>query len=213
MRQQELRCIHRHSPDTHPNCFKKGLIKREDWWRNKTIAYFDIETSGFDANTGYMLSWCIKYRDEARVREATITREEILNYEFDRRIVEELVEEMKNIDILVTFWGTGFDNKYSRSRAVFYGLDFPEFGTIYHWDLFYYAKRIFKLSRKSLAVVCAFFGIEGKNHVDLKIWMLAKHGHKKSLKYVIDHNREDVKILQELHDKMWPYAKWIRKSI
>lgn len=213
MKQQELRCIHRHSIDTHPSCFRKGLLKREDWWRNKTIAYFDIETTDFSADVGFMLSWCLKYRDKAKVVESVITKDEILSFDFDKRVVKELLDELENIDILVTFWGTGFDIKFARTRALGHGYAFPKFGEMYHWDLFYYARRLFKFSRKSLEKACAFFGIEGKNHFDLKIWTLAKYGDKKSLSYIIDHNREDVKILQELHDRMWPYAKWIRKSI
>jgi uncharacterized protein YprB with RNaseH-like and TPR domain len=213
MTKKELRCIHRHTIETHPNCFRKGLIKREDWWHDKRIGYFDIEASNLDANWGFVLSWCIKYRDEDKIVSDIISQEEIYNMTFDKRVMKTLIEELENVDILVTYYGTGFDIPYIRTRALLWDYEFPEFGSIYHWDLYYKVRSKLKLSSNSLGSATKFFGIEGKTHLSPDWFMKAKYGHKKALKELLHHNEEDVLILQRLHDKLWKHSKWIRKSI
>jgi len=209
----EIRCIHRHTEATHPNCFKKGLIKRTDWWRNKTIAYLDIETTGFHADIGIMLTWCIKYQNKATIVYGRITKQEIFDGEYDKRIVAELLDELENVDIVVTFYGSGFDIPFLRPRAFYHGFEFFEFGSKYHWDLFFYCRRLFKLTRKSLDNITAFLGIEGKTHLKPRIWAEARYGQKKELDEVLNHNMEDVIILEKLHNRIWSQAKWQRTSL
>lgn len=210
---KELRCVHRHTIDTHPSCFRKGLIKRADWWRNRTIAYLDIETTAFQADIGLILTWCLKYRGDKKIRFGRITKTELFDGTYDRRIVEELLEELNNVDIVVTYYGKGFDLPFLRSRVMGYGMHFPAMHTIIHWDLYYYCKRLFKLTRKSLDRITGFLGIEGKTHLDIRIWAKARYGQKKELDYVMNHNLEDVKILEDLHDKVWDQVQWQRTSI
>jgi len=209
----ELRCIHRHGPDTHPNCFRKGLVRRSDWWRNSRIGYLDIETSDLKADFGIMLSWCIKPRGVNKVFRDVITRDQIFNYEFDRAITQSLIDEMNNYDILVTYYGTGFDIPYIKTKGLYWDIPFPPFGTVYHWDLYYYCKRIFKTSRKSLDRITNYLGIKGKTHVDPEHWFKGAYGDKTALKYILDHNVEDVKILEQLHDRVWEYGKWKKTSL
>lgn len=210
---KELRCIHRHTIETHPNCFRTGLIKRDDWWHDKRIAYFDIEASDLSANWGMMLSWCIKYRGDNKIREGAITKKEVFDYKFDKRITEELMEELKNVDILVTYYGTGYDIPFTRTRALFHGLEFPAFGSMHHWDLYYKVRSKIKTHRKSLEVVTKFFGIEGKTHLEPQMLFKAQYGDKEAMKQLLHHNREDVIILERLHDLLWSHSKWIRTSI
>lgn len=210
---KELRCIHRHSIHTHPNCFRKGLIKREDWWRDKTIAYFDIEASDLMANWGLMLTWCLKYRGDENIRDGVITKKEIFDYKYDKRILGELLEELNNVDILVTYYGTGFDIPFVRTRALYYGYEFPAYGSMYHWDLFYKVRSKLKTHRKSLEVVTKYYGIEGKTHLEPEMMFNAQYGHPKALKELLHHNQEDVIILEKLHNILWSHSKWIRTSI
>ena len=63
---RELRCIHRHTIEEHPQCFAKGRIKWPDdrtfekltenpWYQypEYSIAYFDIETDGLFVAIGH----------------------------------------------------------------------------------------------------------------------------------------------------------------
>ena len=208
-----LRCIHRHTIEEHPNCFRKGLIKRTDWWFDKTIASLDIETTHLDANWGCMLTWCLKYLNDPKIRHGVIKREELFNGTYDKRILNELMEELENVDILMTYYGTGFDIKFLRTRCMFFDIAFPSFGSIYHWDLYYKVRSKMKLHRNSLAVATKFLGIHGKTPLSGPLLMAARYGEPKALKEILHHNVEDVKITEALYKRLAKHAKWIKKSI
>lgn len=213
------RCIHRHTKRTHPACFAKGIVKdsaeeKLPWYEDGCkIGYLDIETAnGFSADFGMMLSWCIKEKG-GKITSDVITKAELFSYRFDRRIVQSLCRELKKYDIIVTYYGTMFDIPYTRAKALHYGFDFPEYGDLYHFDLFYLVKSKLKLSRKSLDRACSYLGIEGKTHLDADTWIRASYGDKKALKYVLEHNEFDVDILEKLHDRLIGHRKWIKKSL
>ncbi len=52
-----------------------------------------------------------------------------------------------------------------------------------------------------------------KNHLSSEEWMFARIGEPKAVEIMIEHNIEDVKILEELHDVLAPYRRWIRNSL
>jgi uncharacterized protein YprB with RNaseH-like and TPR domain len=215
MEPSEFRCIHRHSKETHPNCFRRGVIKDFQWWKDKDIklAFFDIETTDFKANAGFVTCWVIKYRGKKKIYGSRIKREEIYNETFDKRVVADLVEELKNVDVLVSYYGTRFDIPFVRSRAFAHNLYFPPYGTIYHFDLYYRARSLLQLHRNSLDAVTRHLDIPGKTHPHIDEWMSARYGNPKTLKFVWDHCVADVKILEELFYKLEDYSKWTKRSI
>lgn len=196
---------------------KSSPIKqpRKLWYRQQglKIGFLDIETSNLEANAGFVISWCLKVRGEKKPREAIITTREIHGLTFDKRILEELREQLEDVDIIVTYYGTGFDIPYLRTRFMRWGLEFPEYGTIYHFDLYYKVRSLLRLHRNSLAAACAFFGIHGKTNLDMEQWFTARVGDPKTLKYVIEHNRQDVIILEKLFSKLEQFSKWTRRSV
>jgi uncharacterized protein YprB with RNaseH-like and TPR domain len=191
-----------------PEAFRKKL-----WYEGLKIGHLDIETSNFDADAGFMLSWCLKVTGEDKVRGAIVKKAELLDGRFDRRIVKALIDSLRDLDVVTTFWGTGFDIPFTRSRALWWAIPFPEYAALYHWDLFYTCRSLFKLHRKSLDAVTTFLGIAGKTHLDLSIWNRARYGDPKALKYVYEHNTQDVLILEKLFERVKHFKKWTRKSI
>ena len=208
----EPRCIHRHTIKTHPNCFRKGLIKY-NWWADKKIAYLDIETSDLKADFGIVLSWCLKYKDNKHIYSGVITRKDIESGTFDKRIIKDLLEELENVDVVCTYYGTYFDVPFLRTRSERWRLDFPKYGYIYHWDLYFKAKMLFATHRKSLGVITHFLGIEGKTPLDPEIWFIARYGDAKALREILGHNEQDVIILEKLHKRIEDYTKWAKKSL
>ena len=224
---EELRCYHRHTIQEHPQCFAKGLIKynfKDDreferltgikWYNYPPyrIGYLDIETDGLRADFGTTLSYAIKEKDGDIVTNV-ITKKELFNGVYDKRLVAECIEELKKYAIIVTYNGTRFDVAWLRTKALHYGLDFPGYGELYHFDLYYTAKSKLCLSRKSLANVCDYLGIEGKTDISKEDWRKAKYGDPVALEEVVRHNIPDVKILEDLHNKLDFVRKWIRTSI
>lgn len=176
------------------------------------MGFLDIETSSLKANAGFILTWALKDRG-GKIAHSRITKDEIWEGEFDKRLCDELIKELHKYDIISTYYGTGFDVPFARTRCIYWGLDFPSYGSIYHFDLLYRVRRLLKLHRNSLEAATRFFEIEGKNHVHMGDWQKAAYGDKKALDYVMDHNIEDVKILERLFDKLEDYSKWTKRSI
>lgn len=204
------RCRHRHLYSTHPNCFKKEILQKDGELKE---GYLDIESTGFEANFHHILSYVIKYRGEDKYEKGIITKADLESGEFDKRLCKKLIKDLNKFDVIYTYYGTGFDIPFMRSRCLHFGLEFPEFGTLQHKDIYYITKRLLKLHRYSLASATHFLGIEGKNHVLGKKWMLARLGDKKALDYVMYHNILDCDILEKLHDKLMGYHKLTTGSV
>lgn len=235
---QIIRCIHRHTIEEHPSCFAKGLVKESDksslpWFMRdgSKVGYLDIETDGLRADFSTMLSWCIKEKG-GKVFSDVITKKELFEETIDpdKRLIKSIVDEMKKYKIIVTYYGTRFDIPYIRTKALRYGINFPSYeiftdltkkGTevirikpeLIHWDIFYTVKQKLNLSSKSLDNTCDYLGISGKTPLDKNVWRKAKYGNKEALKEVLVHNKGDVEILEQLHDKLISFAKWEKKGI
>ena len=201
------KCVHGHTYLEHPNCY---LLEKN---KDKKIGYLDIETGGFKANFDYMLTWCIKTLGKEEYYFDVISREDILSYTFDKNILKELINGLKNYDTIVTYYGTKFDIPFIRTRAMMNKLDFLPFGAVQHKDCYYMVRNKMSLHRNSLDSACAALGIKGKNHIKGNYWMRAVIGDQDALAYVLDHNKKDCLILEKLHKKLMAYVKDTTKSI
>jgi len=222
---KEIKCIHRHTINDHPKCFAKGLVKYKDdrqfeketglgWYNypDYRIGYFDIESDGLFADFGTMLTWCIKEKG-GKITYDIIEKEDLFNGLADYNLTKSLINEIRKYKIICTYYGTGFDFPFLRAKALHYGLDFPGYGDIYHFDLYYVARDKLRLTRKSLDNVCDYLKIEGKTQIDKDAWRKAKYGDPVALQEVLSHNSGDVVILEELHNKLESFRKWTRRSI
>jgi len=227
---KKLLCKHRHTIETHPNCFVSEALDEKQlsklakergipWYQlpEYRIGYIDIETIGeLAADTGVMVSWAIKEKG-GEVRTDISKPKEMLRIDGEKRIIESLLNEMRRYKILVGYYSgsTHFDIPYIRAKALHYGLDFPEFGSIYHFDLYNIVKSRLKLRNNRLATVCEYLGITEKNQSphDIEIWRRAKYGDPDALKFILMHNIEDVIATEKVHDKLQPFGKWTKTSI
>jgi len=175
--------------------------------------FFDIETSqaGRGAgNFGIMYSWAIKVGGKDQVY-YDVLRERTLKDE--ARIVLSLVAALRRFDMIYTWYGTGHDFPVARSRSEAHHIPFPEYLELYHVDLYYIFRRLFKLHSNRLAAAAEFFGIEGKTPLDPSVWVDASFGKKSALRYILKHNIGDVQILEQVHKMIRPYYKGTKRSI
>jgi len=187
--------------------------KLKHWLDYEHAIILDVETTDFSADIGIMLSWAIKPVG-GKVISDVITREELFNGQLDRRICKSLVAELEKADAVITYFGTGFDNVFLRTRCLILGIDFPAYGTIYHYDVYYTAKSKLKLHSKRLDSVAKALGCESqKSPVDISVWQKARWGDKNALGYVLEHNELDVHVLEEVYNKLRDFVKVTRKSI
>jgi uncharacterized protein YprB with RNaseH-like and TPR domain len=220
-----------------------GYYRRQDWLSGAKWGYFDIETTGFKANFGHMLSWAmyvpntvgseyaytrtapltydlgngygeVDAHENGEVFYDVITRGEAIDpKKFDKRITKSLLKAIDSVDIVVGYYSTRFDVPFVRTRALYHGLRFPGHQEKIHLDLYYRVRSLLKLGRNTLDQATSFFGIEGKNHVRGDIWNAARVGDQEALTYVLNHNVEDVQILAELHNKIGGFRQIPRRSL
>lgn len=188
----------------HPSLKTQPMELRE--------GYLDIETSQAGRGAGewgIVYSWALKERG-GKVR-SDVMRERSLKEE--RRILVSLIRELKDFDMVYTWYGTGHDIPILRTRALKHGLKFPEYMELYHTDLLYVCRHRFKLTSNRLAHVCEFFGIPDKTPLDPDIWVRASFGDKKAFAYIHAHNIGDVVALEKVHERLEPFYRGVRRSI
>ena len=203
------RCVHNHKYCEHPNCF----IKEQN--HEPRIGFLDIETNGFNANFHIMGSYAIKVAGEDKVYGRAITPKELSSKDLDKKIVKELVKDLLKFDKVVTYYGTYFDLPFIRTRALAHNIeDFPIYGLLHHTDIYFLVKAKLKLAKRSLHQVCNLLGIEGKDHVEGRIWQRAFiNRNAKDMAEIFDHNKRDVLVLEKVFEKLIRYSRNTKKSI
>lgn len=201
-------CKHRHTYLAHYNCY---LTEHPN--EGEQIGFFDIETSNLDANYGIMFSYCIKPAGKREITGRLITSKE-LKKDLDKEVCKQLLIDISKFDKLVGYYSTKFDIPFIRTRCIRHGLEFPEYGQLFHKDVYYIIRNKFKLHRNRQEIACRFLlGKTEKTHLLPETWMRAMQGDKKSLQYIYDHNKRDVRDLERLYNKVINFHLPSNKSI
>lgn len=154
---------------------------------------WDLETSHLKANFAQILTGAVK---EYGGKTKLFLRDNLPSSD-DRKILKDIRDELEEFDIIVTYYGLGFDLKMLNSRLRHFGM--KPLSRKLHLDLYPVCKRIFNTHRKSLMAITEFLGIEGKGRVIPEDWVQAAYdGNKTALKKIGQHNTEDVEVLEEL---------------
>jgi uncharacterized protein YprB with RNaseH-like and TPR domain len=177
------------------------------------VGYLDIEASNLNADFGIMLSWYIKTRGKNEYKYAVITKKELFSYQFDKRIVKELLEAIREYDVLYVHWGKDrrYDIPFIRTRALVNHHEdlLPEYMEKFIMDTWDTARAKLKLSRNSLQRIAETLGVKNvlKTPVTGEQWVRAMYGDPKALEYVRIHNKHDVQILERVHKRLQKVEK------
>lgn len=213
----DIRCVHRHTFAEHPNCFMRGAVRKEigsKWYQQAgtRIGIIDIETDGLQADFSTMLTWCIKEKGGALFSDI-ITKEQLFSPNMDKELIASCVHILENFDIIVGYYSKRFDMPFLRAKALHYGIEFPGYDALYHWDLYDTVKTKLRISRRSLDAACDYLGIIGKTSIEKEIWRKAKYGDVDAISKVLEHNIADVEITEQLYDKLEFSRKWARTVV
>jgi len=199
-------CKHHHRYTEHPSCYVKEQEPKQK------IGFFDIETSNLKANFGIILCYSIKELD-GPITSRVITKKE-LNKDLDRELVIQCVKDIQKFDKIMGYFSTRFDLPYLRSRALIHNIDFPQYGELYHEDVYYTARSKLCLHSNRLGVVEeVLLGETRKTAIDQKHWVKALMGDKDALDYILDHNIRDVKSLEDVWKKLNCFKAESNRSI
>jgi uncharacterized protein YprB with RNaseH-like and TPR domain len=202
------KCSHGHTYLAHYSCYAKEVEHPTE----KT-GFLDIETSNLAADFGIILSYCIKEKG-GKILHGLITPSELRSKIHDKNLVRKCIQDMEGFTRLVTYYGTRFDIPFIRSRALYHRLSFPTHKSIGHTDVYFWVKFKTRLHGNRLQFACDFFDIPAKEHkLHGGMWTSSLTGDKKSLDYILMHNKEDVESLETLYDLLKPYAAPERGTI
>ena len=201
------RCRHYHSYLEHYSCYLEENPHRV------RIGFFDIEASNLSASFGIMLSYCIKVGGKKEILHGVISKKD-LGGDLDKRIVEKCVKDLSTFDRVVTFYGKRFDFPFLRTRAVTLGVPFFNYGELIHEDVYFNIREKFKLHSNRLEQACrTLLGKTDKTHITPEYWIKALQGDKRSLDYILTHNKYDVKDLEKLYNKVYSFKMDSHSSI
>ena len=169
------------------------------------ILLWDLETTNLNADFGFILCGGVK---ELGKKEKIYSLPEFKRFRTnsvdDKPLVKKLAEVLSEADVWVTWYGTFFDVPYLNSRLIQHGLDpMPPIPHVDGWKI---ARNRLKLHSNRLASVSAFLSLQEKTPILQEHWLKAAAGYHDSIKYVTDHCRQDVIVLEEVYERIKPLA-------
>lgn len=169
------------------------------------IICWDIETTNLKPDFGHLLCIGYKFIGEKRVHILSVDQFKGRNFRAkEKALVKAFAEVVEGADISVTHNGQRFDHTYMNAKMLEYRLGalkpIPQVDT-----LMIARKHLRSLSRKSLQNISYYLGTsDEKTPVEGRIWVDAMTGSKKALKYIIDHCKADVLVLEEVYLTLRP---------
>lgn len=166
--------------------------------------FFDIEAGGLKAPFDQVYCAGFKpYKEEPYM----ITRE--VTDSNDKQLCLKIARELLEYDIIVTYYGLGFDKPFLNSRLLKHGcMPLPR---QLHIDCYRLAKKIFRytLHSRRLISVCELLGIGGKTRVEPDLWEKMKYASLKDRKVALgqikEHCLQDVVTLEKAFDKCFKH--------
>ncbi len=196
--------------------FLAGLGQKSRWVEDEAyrVGHLDIEVYNLDANFGTMLSWSILDDATEEIFSDWIKRDEAIDRKRrDKRLVQSLVDKMAEFDGFITYFGTGFDNPYIRTKALMWDIPFYHYGEKMHYDLFYTVKSKLSLHSKGLAAATeAVLGVTEKTRISNVVWLDANLGYQDALAEVVDHCERDVRDTRRLYYRLRDFVQINKKS-
>lgn len=171
------------------------------------IAYFDIETTGFDKENDNIILMSLGYYTESNT--FTVNQYFGQNLEDEKNILENFLKDLKNFKIWCSYNGKAFDEPFIRYRMNKYGIEFnlPD----KHIDLYRMIKPYkhqLNLERCNLKSVERYAGIVRKDTIDggISVDLYKKYlqnRDEKLRKKIMLHNFEDVFNLPNIFRIIW----------
>lgn len=175
------------------------------------IVTFDLEMSNLHASFGIVLCASFKVLGEKKIKTLRIDQYPLYKKQpwNDSELIKAIKTELLEADIIVSYNGRKFDIPFLNSRLLQIG-EKPVTG-IKHVDLFFISKFQLRIHNWSLDALAKHLGLPvEKTHMDGERWVKAMTGDKASLNYIIEHCILDVKVLEQVFNKVKGMVKFIK---
>lgn len=172
------------------------------------ILLWDIESTDLIADKGICICIGYKFLGEKTTHVMSILefKDSIKDGKItDKHLLKVMYPVLSQADMWVTWYGKRFDVPFVSTRLLEFGMSpLPPIPHLDGWEV---ARYRLKLHSNRLASISAFLNLDDKTPVKLNTWRDAATGHKPSIKYIIDHCRKDVEVLEQAYEKIKPFSK------
>lgn len=219
----------------HPDSFRKHIdtnrvYKNHIWSYEKKDDYFDFTQIKpkiliFDIETAplhglfwrvwkenispnqllddwFMLSWVAKWLGDINLQYDILTSQEAMDKN-DKRIISHLWDMIDQADIIIAHNAKKFDKPKLNSRCLKYDMPPPSPYRII--DTLITAKKQFGQTYNSLNELARFLGFDLKMDTDFSLWEKSINGEKESLNEMLEYNKGDVEILEDIYLRLRPW--------
>lgn len=160
----------------------------------KTLAIWDTESIGFNADYGTLLCGSVKTVG------GDITTFRVEQLGNDRKVARELKDYLESFDAWVTYYGKGHDVPFLNTRLLRHGM--RPVDPRPHIDMFFSMKYRLKLSSKSQAQLLSFLQTdEQKLHLGPENWAELGNDFNKRMKNIVVRCESDVEGLEAAFHK------------
>lgn len=173
------------------------------------ILFWDIECTSLKADFGTVLCIGYKWADDKKPTVISITDFPRFGIDpiDDSHVIEDFLKVYNSAELTVTYNGARFDLPYVNAKCLEHGIELPAPVPMIDAYLGIVRGKL-ALSRKSLLNVAYHLKLSNeKTPVEGRIWRRAGAGHRASIKYIIDHCKADVLVLEEAYMKLRPLLR------
>jgi uncharacterized protein YprB with RNaseH-like and TPR domain len=172
------------------------------------ILALDIEASNLSADFGIILSFGSKVIGDKH----SLSVLNILDYtgedkdliKAEKRMLRDVCEVMLEADVWLGHYACYYDIPFINTRLLYHSLPIlpPNFALIDTWRI---SRNRLKLRNNRLVTISEFLKTtDEKNSIKPEQWIRALGGHRPSMDYIVDHNRRDVLVLEEVYNILRP---------
>ena len=129
----------------------------------------------------------------------------------DYFVVSELSEAISQSDIIVAHNGDKYDFRYLATRRVAHKLKpLPPVKSI---DTYKIAKTKFLFNSNRLDYLGAYLGVGRKKKTTPGLWLRVLAGDKAAVKEMVEYNKGDVSLLEDVFEKLLPYVPQLNQRL
>lgn len=154
----------------------------------------------------YIISICWRWLGEKKIHAVSVLDDPkrfAKNPHDDKHVVETFHKVYSEADVVVTHNGDSFDNKWVLTRVLYHGLlPLPPVISI---DTNKLAKQKFYFNSNSLDYLGGYLGLGHKKRTPPGLWMRVLKGETDAIKTMVEYNKRDVSLLEDVFIKMRPF--------
>ena len=155
-------------------------------------------------NDWFILCWSAKWLNDNEVIGERLTGKEAKRGD-DKKLMQKLWKLFDEADIIIGHNGDEFDVPKVRTRFILNNL--PPTSSYRTIDTVKIARKQFSFTHNKLDYLAQQFGLDRKLKTDFDLWVKCVTGDDNALQYMLDYNKKDVLILEEVYLKLRGWTK------